>query len=159
MTKRSNSPKRSLGPFQWAAGAAEWWYLSQALPEPFVPLRVPSPDMLPNRRALIVLLLLAAAACHPDFQIAKFPTNEALYRAGQAEFAVAHWDNAIAVFDKLTTDLPARDTLLPGARARRAGRTHPRRYELLAVGRKLPGRLAGRRRSPRVGACLLEDVA
>ena len=71
--------------------------------------------MLPNRRALIVLLLLAAAACHPEFQITKFPTNEALYRAGQAEFAAAHWDNAIAVFDKLTTDLPARDTLLPRA--------------------------------------------
>ena len=71
--------------------------------------------MLPNRRALIVLLFLAAAACHPDFQLTKFPTNEALYRAGRAEFAAAHWENAIAVFDKLTTDLPARDTLLPRA--------------------------------------------
>ena len=71
--------------------------------------------MLPNRRVLIVALLLAAAACHPEFQITKFPTNEALYRAGTTEFTAAHWDNAIAVFEKLTTDLPARDTLLPRA--------------------------------------------
>lgn len=71
--------------------------------------------MLPNRRVLIVALLLVAAACHPDFEIAKFPTNEALYRAGTTEFNAAHWANAVAVFDKLTTDLPARDTLLPRA--------------------------------------------
>ncbi|MEP6990774.1 MAG: outer membrane protein assembly factor BamD [bacterium] len=68
-----------------------------------------------HRRALLVLLLLAAAACHPDFQITQFPTNEALYRAAQTEFAAKRWDNAVAAFDKLTTDLPARDTLLPRA--------------------------------------------
>jgi outer membrane protein assembly factor BamD len=71
--------------------------------------------MPPNRRVLIVLLLLAAAACHPDFQITKFPTNEALYRAGMTEFTAARYENAVAVFEKLTTDLPARDTLLPRA--------------------------------------------
>ena len=71
--------------------------------------------MLPNRRVLLVALLLAAAACHPDFQIAQFPTNEALYRAATTEFAAKRWDNAVAAFDKLTTDLPARDTLLPRA--------------------------------------------
>ena len=71
--------------------------------------------MLPNRRVLLVALLLAAAACHPDFQIAQFPTNAALYRAATTEFAAKRWDNAVAAFDKLTTDLPARDTLLPRA--------------------------------------------
>lgn len=71
--------------------------------------------MLPNRRVLLVVLLLAAAACHPDFQIAQFPTNEALFRAATTEFAAKRWDNAVAAFDKLTTDLPARDTLLPRA--------------------------------------------
>ena len=71
--------------------------------------------MLPTRRALLVALLLAAAACHPDFQITQYPTNEALYRAATKEFAAGRWDNAVLAFEKLTTDLPARDTLLPRA--------------------------------------------
>ena len=69
--------------------------------------------MLPNRRALLVALLLAVAACHPDFQITNFPTNDGLYRAAAREFAAARWENAVTAFEKLTTDLPARDTLLP----------------------------------------------
>ena len=69
--------------------------------------------MLPNRRALLVALLLAVAACHPDFQITNFPTNDALYRAAAREFAAGRWDNAVSAFEKLTTDLSARDTLLP----------------------------------------------
>jgi outer membrane assembly lipoprotein YfiO len=90
-------------------------YLSQALPELFALLRVLFPDMLPTRRALLVALLLAAAACHPDFQITQYPTNEALYRAATKEFGAGRWDNAVLAFEKLTTDLPARDTLLPRA--------------------------------------------
>lgn len=69
--------------------------------------------MLSSRRALVATLLLLVAACHPEFQITKFPTNEALYRAAMAEFSHGRWDNAVAAFEKLTTDLPARDTLLP----------------------------------------------
>jgi outer membrane protein assembly factor BamD len=68
-----------------------------------------------SRRALIVTLLLLVAACHPDFQVTNYPTNEALYRAATEEFARGRWDNAVAAFEKLTTDLPARDTLLPRA--------------------------------------------
>ena len=68
--------------------------------------------MISSRRALVATLLLLAA-CHPDFEIAKFPTNEALYRAATEEFARGRWDNAVSAFEKLTTDLPARDTLLP----------------------------------------------
>ena len=90
-------------------------YLSQARPEPFALLRVLFSNMLPTRRALLVALLLAAAACHPDFQITQYPTNEALYRAATKEFAAGRWDNAVLAFEKLTTDLPARDTLLPRA--------------------------------------------
>lgn len=71
--------------------------------------------MLLTRRALLVALLLAAAACHPDFQITQYPTNEALYRAATKEFGAGRWDNAVLAFEKLTTDLPARDTLLPRA--------------------------------------------
>ncbi len=71
--------------------------------------------MLLSRRALLVALLLAAAACHPDFQLTQYPTNDKLYQAAAREFAAGRWDNAVAAFEKLTTDLPARDTLLPRA--------------------------------------------
>jgi outer membrane protein assembly factor BamD len=71
--------------------------------------------MLSSRRALVATLLLLLAACHPEFQLTKFPTNEALYRAAMAEFSRGRWDNAVSAFEKLTTDLPARDTLLPRA--------------------------------------------
>ena len=71
--------------------------------------------MLLSRRALLVALLLAAAACHPDFQISQYPTNDKLYQAAAVEYAARRWDNAVTAFEKLTTDLPARDTLLPRA--------------------------------------------
>lgn len=90
-------------------------YLSQALSEPFVNLRVLFSHMLPTRRALLVALLFAAVACHPDFQLAQYPTHEALYRAATKEFDAHRWDNAVLAFEKLTTDLSARDTLLPRA--------------------------------------------
>ena len=76
-------------------------------------LRVSLPDMISSRRALVATLLLLAAACHPEFELTKFPTNEALYRAATEEFARGRWDNAVSAYEKLTTDLPARDTLLP----------------------------------------------
>jgi outer membrane protein assembly factor BamD (BamD/ComL family) len=43
----------------------------------------------------------------------KFTNNDALYSASLREFQRHHWDNAISRFEKLTTDLPARDFLLP----------------------------------------------
>lgn len=69
--------------------------------------------MLSSRWTLVATLLMVAAACHPEFQVAKFPTNEALYRAAMDEYGHRRWENAVAAFEKLTTDLPARDTLLP----------------------------------------------
>lgn len=57
--------------------------------------------------------MATAAACHPDFVLKKYNTNEKLYRAGLREFNRRKWDNAIAAFEKLTLDLPARDSLLP----------------------------------------------
>jgi len=81
-----------------------------------------------SRRALVATLLLLVAACHPDFEITKYPTNEALYRAATEEFARGRWDNAVAAFEKLTTDLPARDTLLPRAHWYLA-QAHQRRSE------------------------------
>lgn len=55
----------------------------------------------------------ALTACRAGFRVNTFPSNEALYAAGVREFEREHWSNAVAAFEKLTTDLPARDTLLP----------------------------------------------
>jgi outer membrane protein assembly factor BamD len=64
-------------------------------------------------RLVAVASLCAAAACRPEFQLKKFTSNEALYTASLHEFQRKHWENAVSGFEKLTTDLPARDSLLP----------------------------------------------
>ena len=63
-------------------------------------------------RLAATLSLVALAACRPEFELKKFTNNEALYSASFREYQRQHWDNAISGFEKLTTDLPARDTLL-----------------------------------------------
>src|SRR5439155_3952475 len=65
------------------------------------------------RRAAAGLLLGLAAACRPDFKLNRYKTHDELFRAGLREFGRRKWDNAIAVFEKLTLELPARDSLLP----------------------------------------------
>ena len=57
--------------------------------------------------------IVAAAACRPEFQLKNLTTNEALWTASLNAYQRRHWDDAITGFEKLTTDLPARDTLLP----------------------------------------------
>jgi outer membrane assembly lipoprotein YfiO len=64
-------------------------------------------------RLAAALSLIAAAACRPEFQLKNLTTNEALYSASFKEYQHKHWDNAVSGFEKLTTDLPARDSLLP----------------------------------------------
>lgn len=64
-----------------------------------------------------VALLAAGAlsACRTGFRLSRYPTSPALYEASTREFQKRHWGNAILGFEKLTTDLTARDTLLPRA--------------------------------------------
>jgi outer membrane protein assembly factor BamD len=57
--------------------------------------------------------LVFVVACRPEMQLKQYTTSEALYQASLAEFQHGRWDNAVTGFDKLTTDLPARDSLLP----------------------------------------------
>ncbi|HXT15462.1 MAG TPA: outer membrane protein assembly factor BamD [Gemmatimonadaceae bacterium] len=64
-------------------------------------------------RLVAFLMFWGLAACHPEFQLKNLTTNESLYTASLKEFQRKHWDNAVAGFEKLTTDLPPRDTLLP----------------------------------------------
>src|SRR5688572_27395771 len=69
-----------------------------------------------HARTFTYVAIAAAAAltaCRGNFRVSRFPSNESLYSAGVREFERKHWGNAILAFEKLTTDLPARDTLLP----------------------------------------------
>lgn len=62
---------------------------------------------------LAATLTVLVAACRPSFQLKHYPTTDGLYQAGLKEFQRHHWENAISAFEKLTVELPARDTLLP----------------------------------------------
>ncbi len=68
-----------------------------------------------KRRAtlpLIVLALALGAGCFKQFDVAQFPTSVALYDAGLAKYRDRKWDAAISAFERLTLDLPTRDSLL-----------------------------------------------
>jgi outer membrane protein assembly factor BamD len=43
----------------------------------------------------------------------RYTTSEALYQASFRQFERGKWDDAVSGFEKLTFDLPSRDTLLP----------------------------------------------
>jgi outer membrane assembly lipoprotein YfiO len=68
---------------------------------------------MPRYLRLVAALAIGLVACKPDFQLKNLTTNESLYKASLTEYQRKHWDNAVTGFEKLTTDLPARDTLLP----------------------------------------------
>lgn len=72
-----------------------------------------TPDMHRYSWRLVAALLVGAAACRPEFELKNFTTNEALYTASFREYQRGKWDNAISGFEKLTTELPPRDSLLP----------------------------------------------
>src|SRR3970040_155218 len=59
--------------------------------------------------------LLALAGCMRTFNLRQFPNNEALYVAGTQQLQLKKWDYAVQIFEKLTLELPARDTLLPAS--------------------------------------------
>ena len=81
----------------------------------------------------VLLAALLLAACSSGFQLQAYQTNESLFAASLAEFQRGRWENAIAGFERLTLQLPARDTLLPRAHWY-LGVAHQRRDEdLLAA--------------------------
>lgn len=57
-------------------------------------------------------LPVVVAACAKPFLPARIQPSTALYEASLREYEAGNWDNAILGFEKLTLDLPARDTLL-----------------------------------------------
>jgi len=51
--------------------------------------------------------------CLKTFDLTRYQNNPALFSAGVAQLQAEKWDNAVRIFEKLTLELPARDTLLP----------------------------------------------
>jgi len=85
------------------------------------------------RLGLVVLSLATLSACSRGFRVNRFPTNESLYQAALGEFNKKKWDHAVTGFEKLTFDLPARDSLLPLAHWYLAKAHSGRREHLLAA--------------------------
>ncbi len=70
--------------------------------------------MLIRRAAVAPIALALLAACKGGFHLDRLGTDpKVLYAAGMDQMAKHRWESAILVFEKLATDLPARDTLLP----------------------------------------------
>ena len=77
---------------------------------------------------------LALGACAPTFRLRDYEgSNARLFEAGLREYRNERWENAIAAFERLTLELPARDTLLPLANFY-LGKAHYRRKEFLLAG-------------------------
>ena len=66
-----------------------------------------------TRKVVLLLAVVTASACTSKAWSPKqYTSNEALYTASKQRFDHGKIDDAIAGFEKLTLDLPARDTLL-----------------------------------------------
>src|SRR5688572_10373383 len=69
--------------------------------------------MFPRRSLLVALAVFLAVACGPSYVERIGPLQGAeLYGAAMAEYEAERWENAITAFERLSRELPARDTLL-----------------------------------------------
>lgn len=70
---------------------------------------------MPSLRTPLVVLLAAllVGGCFRTFNVRQYPSAQALYRAGLEQYNKEKYANAIVAFERLTFDLPTRDTLLP----------------------------------------------
>ncbi len=73
-----------------------------------------TPRLIEIRVGFLVGLVALTACSGGGFRVDRFAGETIpLFEAGIRELDLKHWDNAILAFEKLATDLPARDTLLP----------------------------------------------
>ena len=73
-----------------------------------------TPRLIEIRVGLLVGIVALTACGGGGFRVDRFAGETSpLFEAGVRELNLKHWDNAILAFEKLATDLPARDTLLP----------------------------------------------
>lgn len=66
-----------------------------------------------HRCAVTLALAAAIAACAPAWRVGNYTSHDALFRAALAQYEKRNWNNAVEGFERLTIELPARDTLLP----------------------------------------------
>ncbi len=81
----------------------------------------------------LLVLAVALVSCARSFKVERYPSAESLYQAATREYQARRWQNAVTAFEKLTLDLPARDTLLPPAHFYLAKAHFGRRDYLLAA--------------------------
>ncbi len=62
---------------------------------------------------LVSLLALGPTGCFGSFNPRDYSTSSALYQAGKKKYDKRKWGDAATAFERLTLDLPSRDTLLP----------------------------------------------
>lgn len=67
------------------------------------------------RRPVLFVLALAVSggACFGSFNVRDYSTSAALYTAGMQKYRAGKYEAAATAFERLTLDLPTRDTLLP----------------------------------------------
>lgn len=70
---------------------------------------------MPALRKPLALILAVAllGGCSRSFNVRNFPSAQTLFSAGKRQYDQEKWSNAISAFERLTFDLPTRDTLLP----------------------------------------------
>ena len=62
-----------------------------------------------NVRRFLAALVVALAACKPQFNAGAYSSTDALYAAGVKEFNAKHWENATRAFERLTNEQSPRD--------------------------------------------------
>lgn len=62
---------------------------------------------------LVVLIAFVATGCFASFNVRDYSTSAELFTAGMAKYRKEKWNDAATAFERLTLDLPTRDTLLP----------------------------------------------
>jgi outer membrane protein assembly factor BamD len=71
--------------------------------------------MQASMRVLLLALLAVVGACSQAINVRSYSTSISLYEAGLERYNKEKWTDAITAFEKLTFDLPTRDSLLPRA--------------------------------------------
>lgn len=66
------------------------------------------------RKSFVVALGVALlGGCFNSFNVRNYPSAQSLFAAGKTQYDREKWSNAVSAFERLTFDLPTRDTLLP----------------------------------------------